>query len=99
MLSDELLSRAENRVKGQRFGLVTANVVGDPSISHVARLLYSVISTYCDRSYTWVSINTLVNHMNVSHRTVSRGLKELQEKGVILRFKGDKISKSTLLLR
>jgi DeoR/GlpR family transcriptional regulator of sugar metabolism len=101
MLSVNQFYWLPDRLSGNRYGMVTYEVVANQSISRNARLLYCIISTYVNRESgeSWPSISTLADGMECSQRTVSRAIKELVKYQVIARCKGGHLSRSTILLK
>jgi len=68
------------------FGLVNANVMRSPSISANAKALYALLATYADEDGAcWPSNATLMKNMDWSESTVQRTLRELQDKGALIR--------------
>ena len=69
------------------FACVDIDVVRDSSLSLTVRAIYSIICSYAsitNRS-CWPTVKTLANDAGVSESTVQRALKELVDKGVIVR--------------
>lgn len=100
MLVPKSFNAAPDRLSGGRFGIVTAKVVSDPSLSANARLLYCVFSTYTnpETGECWPAISTLADCMDCSQRTISRNIQELENRKVIRRYQGGHKSKTTMLL-
>lgn len=68
------------------FGKVSKDVMTDPSISHGAKSLYSLLCCYMDKSkICYPGIKKLSEDMSVSSSTVKRWLEELQDKKIITR--------------
>ena len=69
------------------FACVDIDVVRDSSLSLTVRAIYSIICSYAsitNRS-CWPTVKTLAQDAGVSESTVQRALKELVDKGVIIR--------------
>ena len=70
----------------KRFGIVNSDVITDPELSIQAKGVYAVICTYCNSNRTcYPSIATIADLCDVNPRTISRKIKELKEKGYIIR--------------
>jgi DNA-binding MarR family transcriptional regulator len=73
--------------KNYKFGIVSKDVVTDPELSLSAKGIYSILSTYLNKNRTcFPSIGTIADIANVSCSTVDRRLKELKDKGYIIRI-------------
>jgi len=72
--------------KNEKFGIVYQRVVSDPELCLQAKGLYALICTYANKERTcFPSIDTLADLCDVNPRTISRKIKELKEKGYIIR--------------
>lgn len=70
-----------------KFGIVSKDVVTDPELSLGAKGIYAILSTYLNKSRTcFPSIGTIADIANVSCSTVDRRIKELKDKGYIIRI-------------
>tara|TARA_R100001082_G_scaffold95210_1_gene62337 strand:+ start:45 stop:284 length:240 start_codon:yes stop_codon:yes gene_type:complete len=70
----------------EAFGIVNKDVVSDPELSIQAKGVYAVICTYANKNRTcFPSINTIADLCDVHPRTIHRKIKELKEKGYIIR--------------
>lgn len=70
----------------KKFGIVSDEVVKDPSLSLRAKGLYALLASYADKNRTcYPKINTLAEYAGVSRRSVERTLNELEEKGYLTR--------------
>jgi DNA-binding MarR family transcriptional regulator len=68
------------------FGIVSRDIILDPSITPQAKALYSVLACYANKQRTcFPLISTLSNDMNVSQRTIKRLINELKSKDYIKR--------------
>lgn len=70
----------------KKFGIVTDEVIKDPSLSLRAKGLYALLASYADKNrQCYPKINTLAEFSGVSRRSVERTLNELEEKGYLIR--------------
>ena len=71
----------------EQFGIVSKDILTDPELSLQAKAVYAILCTYCNKSRTcFPSINTIADLCDVNPRTISRKIKELKEKGYIIRI-------------
>ena len=65
--------------KSSRFGIVSYEVISDPSLSIQAKALYSMLACYANKERTcWPSISTLSDDLNISQSSTNRLIKELK---------------------
>jgi predicted transcriptional regulator len=69
------------------FGMVSNTVIRDPEISLKDKAIYSYLATYANSKTNecTVGIDKIASECGVDHSTIKRSLKNLIEKGVILR--------------
>jgi len=73
-------------VRYKRFGIVSYDVVTDPSLSLNSKALYSILCVYANKQrYCWPSLATLADTSDVSLSTIKRSIKELKNKNYIKR--------------
>lgn len=67
--------------KIERFGIVKANVMQDPDLSVNAKVVYALLCTFANKQRECHPSPThLAELLNVSRRTVERGVNELKIK-------------------
>ena len=65
--------------KSTRFGIVSYEVISDPTLSIQAKGLYSMLACYANKERTcWPSISTLSDDLNISQSSTNRLIKELK---------------------
>ena len=101
MLSPNQIGNTRDRFSNTRYGMVTYSVLGNNTLSVTAKALYSLLSTYVSKETDdcWPSLGTLADHLNLSQRTISRAMAELESRQIIGRFIGGHQTKSTRLLK
>lgn len=68
------------------FGKVSKKVMTDPSLSHGAKSLYSLLCCYMDRHRVcYPGIQKLGEDLGVTSSTVKRWMTELRSRGIIKR--------------
>ena len=66
--------------KGVRFGIISYEVMSDPSITLQAKGIYAILCLFADKNRScYPSISTIADLADVSQRTVSRKIAELKE--------------------
>tara|TARA_R100000935_G_scaffold3660_1_gene9221 strand:- start:3105 stop:3362 length:258 start_codon:yes stop_codon:yes gene_type:complete len=62
-----------------KFGIVSQQVISDPSLTIQAKGLYSLLSCYANKERScFPSLSTLADTLNVTPDTVSRYIRELK---------------------
>ena len=68
----------------KKFGIVSDEVVKDPSLSLRAKGLYALLCSYADKNrQCYPKINTLAEFSGVSRRSIERTIIELESKGYL----------------
>lgn len=80
------MQRTNPRLKN-RYGMVTSEVMRDPSIAATAKVLYAYLCTYADPilNTTNVGVSRMTTELGVTESTIKRCLKTLLHTGVITR--------------
>lgn len=72
--------------KGERYGIVKADVMQDPDLSVSSKVVYALLCTFANRErQCHPSITHLSELLGVSRRTVERALSELKKKDYVKR--------------
>ena len=72
--------------KRVRFGIISYEVMSDPSITLQAKGIYAILCLFADKNRScYPSISTIADLADVSQRTVSRKIAELKEAKYIKR--------------
>ena len=74
--------------KREQFGQPLMRVMGDASISRTARLVYCILTGATDaRTATCrMSVTTLADRLGMERKNTSRYVKELEDRGIIIRL-------------
>lgn len=85
------------------FGKVAISVFRDQEVSGMAKLVYGQLCTFAhfkDRTEpVWPSTETMATLCGISHTSVKKAYKELQEKGIIRREQRYRQSALTYILK
>ena len=70
--------------QSKQFGMVTTEIIRDPTLSVTAKTVYALLSTYANKkSQCYPTIKTLSERLNVHRKTVERAINELKEKNYV----------------
>ena len=75
-------------MKTEQYGIVQKDLMTNPEIPLTHKCLYALLRTYFDPDlgYCYPSDKLLAENLNISSRTVSRWLKDLEDWGIIERI-------------
>ena len=63
--------------QSKQFGMVTTEIIRDPTLSVTAKTVYALLSTYANKkSQCYPTIKTLSERLNVHRKTVERAINE-----------------------
>lgn len=84
-LEDDYRHAIESNIFSEGWGIIPRKVAHDPDITGFSKILYCEISSLCaERGYCWASNAYFAKVFNVSQRTITRAIGEI-EKYIIIR--------------